>query len=33
MEISTGTLDLGILVAGTENTASLDIEIGTNAAD
>jgi len=33
MEISTGTLDLGTLIAGTESTASLDIEIGTNAAD
>jgi len=33
MEISTGTLDLGTLVAGTESSASLEIEIGTNAAD
>jgi hypothetical protein len=33
MEISTGTLDLGNLIPGTESSASLNIEIGTNAAD
>lgn len=33
MEISTGALNLGSLVAGVESTASLDIEVGTNAAN
>ncbi len=33
MEISTGTLNLGTLVAWTESTGSVNIEIGTNAAN
>jgi hypothetical protein len=33
MEISTGTLNLGSLVAWVESTANLDIEVGTNAAN
>lgn len=31
MEISTGSINLGNLVAGTESTGNLDLEIGTNA--
>jgi len=33
MEISTGSIDLGTLVAGVESTGSLFIEIGTNASN
>jgi len=33
MTVSTGSIDLGTLVAGTESTGSLGIEIGTNAAN
>jgi len=33
MEISTGSIDLGNLQAGIESTGSLDLEIGTNAAN
>ncbi len=33
MEISTWTIDLGTLIAGTESTGSVNIEIGTNAAN
>lgn len=33
MELSTGAIDLGTLVAGTPSTGTLDIEIGTNAAN
>jgi len=31
MEISTGAINLGLLVAGVESTGNLDLEIGTNA--
>lgn len=33
MVVSTGAIDLGTLIAGVESTGSLDIEIGTNAAN
>jgi len=33
MEISTWTIDLGLLAAGVESSWSLDLEIGTNAAN
>ncbi|MDD3646412.1 MAG: hypothetical protein PHH06_03310 [Candidatus Gracilibacteria bacterium] len=33
MELSTGALDLGNLVAGVQATGTLDIEVGTNAAN
>ena len=33
MTISADTIDLGVLLAGVESTGSLDIEVGTNAAD
>jgi len=33
MELSTGAINLGTLVAGIESTGSLDIEVGTNAAN
>ena len=33
MVISTGAIDLGILTAGSEASGSLDIEVGTNAAN
>ena len=33
MTISTGLIDLGILIADTETTGTLDIEVSTNAAD